>query len=143
VTIPEQIERLLLCTGKVYYDLLAAREEHGVEDVALVRLEQLYPFPQQALQEVLRHYRQADEIAWVQEEPRNMGAWSFMEPYLRRLLRPTQTLAYYGREEAASPATGLYRIHQREQAALVAHALALAASEAPATAAAGHAYPSS
>jgi 2-oxoglutarate dehydrogenase E1 component len=142
VTIPAQIERLLLCTGKVYYDLFAARQEHGLEDVALVRVEQLYPFPQQALREVLRRYRQAEEMAWVQEEPRNMGAWSFMQARLHRLLPAHQTLAYAGREEAASPATGLYRIHRREQAALIAQALALAAAEAPAVAAAAHAQPS-
>jgi 2-oxoglutarate dehydrogenase E1 component len=143
VTIPEQIDRLLLCTGKVYYDLLAAREEHGLEDVVLVRVEQLYPFPQQALQEVLRRYRQAEEIVWVQEEPRNMGVWSFMQPRLHRLLPAHRTLAYAGRAEAASPAAGLYRIHRREQAALIAQALALTTAEAPAVAAAGHAQPSS
>ena len=123
-----QVRRVVLCTGKVYYDLLAERREKGVNDVAIVRIEQLYPFPVISLPRELAKYPNA-EVVWCQEEPENMGAWSFVD---RRIERVLSTLAvnarrpdYVGREEAASPATGQARVHKQQQTALVRRALML------------------
>ena len=121
---PQQVAHVLLCSGKVYYDLLAEREQRQRSDVAIVRVEQLYPFPDEQLIEILTRYEQATDIVWVQEEPRNMGAWSFMYERLPTLLRPRQALRYAGRKPQASPATGSQRLHHQEQAALVEQALA-------------------
>jgi 2-oxoglutarate dehydrogenase E1 component len=126
-TTPEaqRVRRLLLCTGKVYYSLAKAREKEHVRDAAVVRVEQLYPFPRKELQAMFNKYRNAGEILWVQEEPRNRGAWSFMEPRLREMLPETATLTYCGRDESASPATGSYKMHEIEEQELIAHALDL------------------
>jgi 2-oxoglutarate dehydrogenase E1 component len=121
----ERIQRVVLCSGKIYFDLLKGRDERGVDDVALVRVEQLYPFPQAELQEVLARYRQAEDVMWVQEEPRNMGAWSFIEPRLQQILPGYRGVTYGGRPEAASPATGSHRSHTREQEELIKQALDL------------------
>jgi 2-oxoglutarate dehydrogenase E1 component len=125
---PEQVKRVVLCSGKVYYDLLQHRREKGVDDVAIVRLEQLYPFPMVSLPRVLGPYRNA-EIVWCQEEPENMGAWTYLDRRLEKVLGGMNVSAkrphYVGRTEAASPATGLAKTHAAEQAALVAEALAL------------------
>jgi len=123
-----QVKRVVLCSGKVYYDLLAERREKGVNDVAIVRLEQLYPFPEAALASMLERYHQA-EVVWCQEEPENMGAWTFVDRRLERLLTrldmPAHRPAYVGREAAASPATGVAKVHAAEQMHLVRKALAL------------------
>jgi 2-oxoglutarate dehydrogenase E1 component len=119
---PSAVRRVVLCTGKVYYDLLVARREREIHDVALVRVEQLYPFAAPELGAELRRYSAAAEVYWTQEEPRNMGAWTFMESRLRPLLAGRE-LAYVGRDEAASPATGSYKLHQTEQAEIVDRAL--------------------
>jgi 2-oxoglutarate dehydrogenase E1 component len=120
------VRRVVLCSGKVYYDLLAERREQGIRDVALVRLEQLYPFPDRSLPPVLAAYPRA-KVVWCQEEPQNMGAWHFIdrriEGVLERLDVAARRPAYVGRAEAASPATGLAKIHASEQAALVRAAL--------------------
>jgi 2-oxoglutarate dehydrogenase E1 component len=123
----DKVRRLVLCAGKVYYDLLQARREEGIDDVALVRVEQLYPFPRKTLSQAISRYPNA-EVVWCQEEPKNMGAWSFMFPRLLIVLqglRRGQTMPrYVGRRSAASPATGFLKVHQKEQAALVENALA-------------------
>jgi 2-oxoglutarate dehydrogenase E1 component len=124
----EQVRRVVLCTGKVYYDLLAERRERGIRDVALIRVEQLYPFPVNSLRAALAPYRNA-EVVWCQEEPENMGAWTYMDRRLERVLgelgMKAKRPAFVGREEAASPATGLARVHQQQQQALVREALGL------------------
>jgi 2-oxoglutarate dehydrogenase E1 component len=115
-----EVRRVLLCSGKVYYDLVEKRlaENH---ELAIVRLEQFFPFPEEQLRRVLSAYRRADEFVWVQEESQNMGGWSFIEPRLRQLLdRPIE---YVGRDASASPATGSLRVHKREQEELVQAAL--------------------
>ncbi|MDB5171570.1 MAG: 2-oxoglutarate dehydrogenase, component [Phycisphaerales bacterium] len=124
-TAPERdsVKRILFCSGKVFYTLAEAREKENIKGVALVRFEQLYPFPKKEIQAILARYRQAREIAWVQDEPRNRGAWRFMEDQLRELLPDPAVLNYFGREAAASPATGLGRAHKEEEKALVTHAL--------------------
>jgi len=116
---PGAIQRILLCTGKVYYEVAAARDARGASNVAVVRLEQLYPYPQQELAAVLARYGSAKEVVWVQEEPRNMGAWAFLRGHLRPMLGPQYVLGYAGRPRSASPAPGLLKRHQREQADLL------------------------
>ncbi|HEU4377850.1 MAG TPA: 2-oxoglutarate dehydrogenase E1 component [Hyphomicrobiaceae bacterium] len=121
-----QIRRVVLCTGKVYYDLYEAREAAGVDDVYLLRIEQLYPFPAKALVTELSRFAKA-EIVWAQEEPRNMGAWNFIEPNVEWVLQHTPVVntrpRYVGRTPAAATATGLASKHNQEQKALVEQAL--------------------
>jgi 2-oxoglutarate dehydrogenase E1 component len=116
---PDSIRRVALCSGKVYYDLVAGREHEESRDVALVRVEQLYPFPGDELGALLERYEQASELVWVQEEPANMGAWSFVRPLLHALAGNRLGLSYVGRPERASPAEGYRKAHDREQARIV------------------------
>jgi 2-oxoglutarate dehydrogenase E1 component len=116
VSRPERVRRVLLCSGKVYYDLI---ERMPGDDIAIVRVEQFYPFPEAQLRTALSKYRNAEAV-WVQEESQNMGGWSFMEPRLRAL---GYQVAYVGRDASASPAVGSLKIHQREQAELIDAAL--------------------
>jgi 2-oxoglutarate dehydrogenase E1 component len=116
------VRRLVLCSGKVYYDLAEARQEQGVEDAAIVRVEQFYPFNTGLFEEVVAPYRDAGEVLWVQEETRNRGGWSYMMPILQEHYPQTE-LRYVGRGPSASPATGSPGIHREEQAALVREAL--------------------
>jgi 2-oxoglutarate dehydrogenase E1 component len=118
-----EIRRVLLCSGKIFYALEKERVERERRDVAIVRVEQLYPFPARELGEILRRYPQSAEVRWVQEEPKNQGAWQFVAPLLQSLLGADRGLQYVGREEAASPATGSYKIHQAEEAAILDEAL--------------------
>jgi 2-oxoglutarate dehydrogenase E1 component len=122
----EKIRRVVLCTGKVYFDLFEEREKRGVKDVCILRLEQLYPFPRKALLEELGRFKKA-EIVWCQEEPENMGAWTFVDRKLEAIMTELdmdhQRPRYVGRAEAAAPATGLMSRHVKEQAALVDQAL--------------------
>jgi 2-oxoglutarate dehydrogenase E1 component len=119
---PMKPGRLILCTGKVYYDLLAAREEKKDTTAAILRIEQLYPFPERALKVLLDAYNRVSQVVWVQEEPRNRGAWLFMKDRFGRFF-PSVPLLYVGREGSASPATGSHARHEREQRQVVAAAL--------------------
>jgi 2-oxoglutarate dehydrogenase E1 component len=123
----DAVRRVVLCTGKVYFDLLRARANSGDKRVALVRVEQLYPFPFDALGKILQRYRNA-EVVWCQEEPQNMGAWNFVDRRIEQVLAGLDIASnrprFAGRPEAASPATGLFKRHVEEQADLVADALA-------------------
>ncbi|HMT08548.1 MAG TPA: multifunctional oxoglutarate decarboxylase/oxoglutarate dehydrogenase thiamine pyrophosphate-binding subunit/dihydrolipoyllysine-residue succinyltransferase subunit [Pyrinomonadaceae bacterium] len=121
------VKRVVLCSGKVFYDLDGSRGDS--RDVAIVRLEQFYPFPTQAVQEVFAKYQNAREIVWAQEEPQNMGGWAFVEPRLRSILPEGHSLEYVGRTPSASPATGSYAIHNLEQSKLIEEALTLATSD--------------
>jgi 2-oxoglutarate dehydrogenase E1 component len=122
-----EIRRVVLCTGKVYYDLLQARAKAGEKRVALVRIEQLYPFPFTSLGKILARYPRA-EIVWCQEEPHNMGAWNFVAERIERVLAGLAASAkrprFVGRLEAAAPATGLFERHLNEQTQLIAEAIA-------------------
>jgi len=120
---PERITRILACTGKIYYELLAAHETRG-GDFAIVRLEQLYPFPLAEFGEVLLRYPNAQHVVWVQEEPRNMGAWAFVRGHIQPMLGPNQAIGYAGRPRSASPAPGSPKVHQREQTHLIEAAFA-------------------
>ncbi len=113
------IKRVILCSGKVYYDLLQHQEKQGIDDAALVRVEQFYPFPKEPLAETLNTFSKADKFIWAQEEPKNMGAWSFLKDRLQALLPSEKKLDYAGRPERASPATGLLKVHKEDQAKLV------------------------
>ncbi|OHB74445.1 MAG: 2-oxoglutarate dehydrogenase E1 component [Planctomycetes bacterium RBG_16_55_9] len=119
---PDQIERVLLCSGKVYYDLLAQREALDKADAALIRIEQLYPFPDEALGACLARYPRNREVTWVQEEPRNYGAWAYMHERFARYF-PKIKLRYLGRDESPSSETGSHKQYQAEQKKLVEDAL--------------------
>jgi 2-oxoglutarate dehydrogenase E1 component len=118
----DSIRRVLLCTGKIYYTLAAAREKQSARDIAIIRVEQLYPFPRQQVAAALERYSRANEIMWVQEEPKNRGAWAFMSPRLTEML-PDMLVQYVGRDESASPAPGSMKMHQQEEAEIVAAAI--------------------
>ena len=121
---PQSVSRVVFCSGKVYYDLLAAREQSKAEHVALVRVEQLYPFAADQAAEILAAYPATAEVVWAQEEPRNMGPWHKMREQIQPLLDVSgRQVRYVGRPESASPATGSGKRHQEEQAALVDDAL--------------------
>jgi len=122
VTDKAQVKRVVLCSGKVFYDLDAARQEAKDTKVAIVRLEQFYPFPAEKLEEIFAAYPNAAQIFWTQEEPQNMGGWFFVEPRLREI-KGDLSLRYVGRTASASPATGSYAIHELEQRKLVEDAL--------------------
>jgi 2-oxoglutarate dehydrogenase E1 component len=138
----EAVDRILFCSGKVFYSLSAARDKASLRNVAIVRVEQLYPFPKKEIQSILARYNKAHEICWVQEEPRNRGAWQFMEDRLRDMLPDPAVLRYFGRDEAASPATGSFKAHEHEELELIGQALEIGptksvlrtASQTPATA---------
>ena len=120
---PGSVRRVVFCTGKVYYDLLAAQRERNVQDVAVIRVEQLNPFPWDETTAILGRYGKTEEVFWVQEEPQNMGSWDFTEPKLRKVLQDRLPVQYVGRKPSASPATGLMGRHQQEQADFVDKAL--------------------
>src|SRR5438034_420312 len=120
---PSAARRLVICAGKIFYALDAARREKQRDDVALVRIEQLYPFPTHEVRALVQRHASAREVCWVQEEPANQGAWWFVRPLLSPLLRPDVRFSYIGRVEAAGVATGSYQIHQAEEQAILEQAL--------------------
>jgi 2-oxoglutarate dehydrogenase E1 component len=122
---PGAVERLVLCSGKLYYDLIEARKKSGEERIVILRLEQFYPFPLTKLRETIANYPKARQLVWAQEEPQNMGGWTFVEPRLEALLPACDRPIYVGRSASASPATGSYSIHQLEQNELISKALTL------------------
>ena len=107
----KDIRRVVLCSGKVYYDLLEEREKRGIKDIYILRVEQLYPFPAQQVAEILAKFKDA-ELVWCQEEPRNMGAWSYIEPHIEAV--SGKRAKYAGRLAAASPAVGLASEHVKQ-----------------------------
>lgn len=123
ITDAATVRRVVFCSGKVYYDLMEARKQSGDQRVAIVRLEQFYPFPQRGVREVIEKYAGATQFVWAQEEPHNMGGWTFARERFESMLREGAELRYVGRSASASPATGSYSIHQKEQSELVSEAL--------------------
>ena len=117
-----KVKRVVMCTGKVYYDLLTARRERARDDIALVRIEQLYPFGHKALEAELKKYTQASHLVWCQDEPQNQGAWFYIQHHLSEALRDGQSLSYAGRPASASPAVGYYDKHYAQQKELIAAA---------------------
>jgi len=140
---PDQVTRLVVCSGKIYYDLLAEAEKMTDARPAVARMEQLYSFPTTEMQELLAGYPSLERLIWVQEEPRNMGAWSYVEPKLRELAPEGVRVSYVGRPERASPAEGYPAAHAAEQSRIVQEALKGRPAEEPTplptTAAAGQA----
>ncbi|MFU8833352.1 MAG: 2-oxoglutarate dehydrogenase E1 component, partial [Wenzhouxiangella sp.] len=119
----DKVKRVVFCAGKVYFDLASQQEEQGIDDIALVRIEQLYPFPREEMQDLIGKYANAKEVIWCQEEPLNQGAWFQIRHHLQACIRDDQTLKYVGREGSASPAVGYYQIHLEQQKRLVGMAL--------------------
>ena len=124
---PDRVTRLVLCAGKVWYDLAEKRAERGLDHVALVRVEQLYPYPREEIQAILDRYPKARDVIWAQEEPRNQGTWFFMlsRRHLAGMIRSNRRLGYAGREYSASPAAGYMSVHLEQQRALIESALGL------------------
>ncbi len=120
----DKVKRVIACSGKVYYDLVKKREEKGADDVAIVRVEQLYPFPHKAFAAELKKYPNATELVWCQDEPQNQGAWFFVQHYIHENMVEGQKLGYAGRAASASPAVGYAHLHQDQQKALVEAAFA-------------------
>jgi len=120
---PKSVKRVIFCTGKVYYDLAAWREEKGIDNVAILRIEQLYPFHRGMVEALLGQYPNAEKFVWCQEEPANMGAWTYIAPRLEAVLN--QKPVYAGRDRASSPAAGSKAMHYREQKALLEEAFTL------------------
>jgi 2-oxoglutarate dehydrogenase E1 component len=118
-----KVKRVVFSSGKVYFDLLKARRASAQDDVALVRLEQIYPFPAEEYAATIARYPNAEEIVWCQEEPQNQGAWYQIRHRLERPLEGKRVLLYAGRAPAAAPATGIGKIHDAEQSGLVKAAL--------------------
>ncbi|MDO8280748.1 MAG: 2-oxoglutarate dehydrogenase E1 component, partial [Burkholderiaceae bacterium] len=115
----DKVRRVIACSGKVYYDLAKKREEKGIEDVAILRVEQLYPFPHKAFAAELRKYTNLTDIVWCQDEPQNQGAWFFVQHYIHENMQDGQRLGYSGRAASASPAVGYSHLHQEQQKTLV------------------------
>ena len=115
----DKVKRVVACSGKVYYDLVKKREEKGHDDVAIMRVEQLYPFPHKVFAAELKKYPNATEVVWCQDEPQNQGAWFFVQHYIHENMLEGQKLGYSGRAASASPAVGYAHLHQEQQKALV------------------------
>ena len=122
--VADKVKRLVACSGKVYYDLVKKREEKGLDDVAIIRVEQLYPFPHKAFSTELKKYPHVTEVVWCQDEPQNQGAWFFVQHYLHENMIEGQRLGYSGRAASASPAVGYAHLHQEQQKSLVEGAFA-------------------
>ena len=128
---PDQVQRVILCSGKVFYDIRAERRARGIKNLPIVRIAQLYPFSHDDFRATVVKYKNATEIVWCQEEPRNQGAWRHIQHYLMRNLLPHQKLFYAGRESSASPAAGYKSLHDKQQKELINQALTLSGGSAP------------
>jgi 2-oxoglutarate dehydrogenase E1 component len=121
---PAEVSKVILCSGKVYYELLELRRGQERNDTAILRIEQLYPFPKKRLMEALKPYRHVDTIIWCQEEPQNQGAWDQIKHRLYEQMWPGARLCYVGRAVSPAPAVGYPRLHQVQQETLVEDAIA-------------------
>jgi 2-oxoglutarate dehydrogenase E1 component len=120
----DKVKRIIACSGKVYFDLQKKREEKGRDDVAILRVEQLYPFPHKTFATELKKYPNATDIVWCQDEPQNQGAWFFIQHNIHENMLDGQKLGYAGRAASASPAVGYAHLHQEQQRTLVEAAFA-------------------
>jgi 2-oxoglutarate dehydrogenase E1 component len=123
---PKKVERVVLCSGKVYFDLRAARRERGLENIAILRMEQLYPFPEAEMLQVLSAYTNLQDAIWCQEEPMNQGAWYASQHHMRRVIHRHKVdvyLRYVGREASAAPAAGYMALHLEQQQKFIDDAL--------------------
>jgi 2-oxoglutarate dehydrogenase E1 component len=119
----KKVKRVVVCSGKVYYDIVAERDKAAIDDIAVIRLEQLYPFPHEEFAAQMAQYPNAASVVWAQEEPENQGAWHRIQHYLIRNMRADQSLRYAGRKSSASPAVGYLSKHTEQQKELVEAAL--------------------
>ena len=126
---PENVRRLICCSGRVYYDLDELRSEHSIEDMAIIRLEELYPFPVEEYAASIARYAHVSDIVWCQEEPQNQGAWYQIRHRLQAPLTEKQRLSYVGRPDAAAPASGIYGLHSMRQKSLMFNALSIELNE--------------
>jgi 2-oxoglutarate dehydrogenase E1 component len=120
---PETVKKLILCSGKIYYELIEKRRTVSAEEAAIIRIEQLYPFPSVLLQTELEKYPNIEDIIWCQEEPMNQGAWYSSQHHIRSVLREDLYLRYVGRPASAAPAVGYGHLHAQQQRELVEEAL--------------------
>ncbi|MCW8830107.1 MAG: 2-oxoglutarate dehydrogenase E1 component, partial [Gammaproteobacteria bacterium] len=120
---PKKVEHVVLCSGKVYYDLLEKRRAEKIENVAIIRVEQLYPFPARELNDLLKCYTKTRRLIWCQEEPKNQGSWDFLEPRANAMLEGGWELHYVGRVSSSAPAVGSAKLHAIQQAELVERAI--------------------
>jgi 2-oxoglutarate dehydrogenase E1 component len=121
---PDKVERILFCSGKVYYDLVEAREQHNIDNIAIIRLEQLYPYPRDEIETILQRYPHVEQRVWVQEEPRNQGAWWYIRAHMDvNLSHKDKRIEYAGRPASASPAVGYLQVHRKQLQELLADAL--------------------
>ena len=120
---PKSVKRVVFCTGKIYYEMLEATSTAGEGEVALVRIEQLYPFPTKKVEAIISKYKNASDTLWVQEEPQNMGAWTFVRPHLESLLQDSKRLRYVGRRDSGTTAEGSNKAHTTEQARIINEAV--------------------
>ena len=120
---PGQVKRVVICSGKIYYELLEARRVNRIHDIAILRLEQLYPFPGEQLDELLTLYIHTNELVWCQEEPKNQGGWDFCKLRIPAFINPRWTLFYAGREPSSAPAVGSVKLHARQQQEIIHKAL--------------------
>ena len=122
--VADKVKRVIACSGKVYYDLVRKREERKANDVAILRVEQLYPFPHKAFAAEMKKYPNATDVVWCQDEPQNQGSWFFVQHYVHENMLEGQRLGYAGRAASASPAVGYAHLHQEQQKALLDQAFA-------------------
>jgi 2-oxoglutarate dehydrogenase E1 component len=113
-TLVHTARKLLFCSGKIYYEVLQERQKLGVNTIALVRVEQLYPFPSARIKEILQKYTPTEGIYWLQEEHSNMGAWEYIRPFFNELLGAKEAVKYIGRDRSASPAAGSHALHKKQ-----------------------------
>jgi len=120
-----KVKRVVICAGKVYYELLEARRLNRIHDVAILRIEQVYPFPGKQLDKILKNYKNTNELIWCQEEPKNQGAWDFSKTRIPALINKRWQLGYAGREPSSAPAVGSAKLHAKEQMEIINKALGI------------------
>jgi len=118
-TPPKKAKTLVFCCGRVFYDLIAERRKRDVKDMAIIRIEQLYPLNEELIEKYIAKYKGFEKCFWVQEEPKNMGAWGFIKPWLRRMITGKQSPVYIGRNRSASPAAGSFALHSQQFKAFI------------------------
>ncbi|WWO96678.1 MAG: 2-oxoglutarate dehydrogenase E1 component [Candidatus Dasytiphilus stammeri] len=123
--IPSNVKRIILCCGKIYYDLVEQRRKNKQLDIVIIRIEQLYPFPKKIVQRILQNYLQVRDFVWCQEEPLNQGSWSYIQPYIQEVIGLGSFCKYAGRVASASPAVGYMYVHQQQQQAVLNKALSI------------------
>ena len=126
--IKSNITQIIFCSGKIYYELYELRAANNINNIAIIRIEQFYPFDELLFNSIVSNYKSLKKLVWCQEEPKNMGAWQFLKPILEKIISEINSgieIQYIGRKEAASPSTGYQKVHQLEQQKIIKRALNL------------------